>query len=112
MLTASANNVIPGFYDPLMANAAVGAWGPKQAMNTMRDMADPRSRAMYREQGFTRATQGIIDQAINPKKPKAPSWTPRKINNAKTASKKLTLKENLSKIPHVNNLMEKFDKVR
>ena len=110
MLTASANNVIPGFYDPLMANAAVGAWGPKQAMNTMRDMADPRSRAIYREQGFTRATQGIIDQAINPKKPKAPSWTARKINNAKTAAKN-TLKENLSKIPHVNNLMEKFDKV-
>ena len=25
MLTASANNVIPGFYDPLMANAAVGS---------------------------------------------------------------------------------------
>ena len=110
MLTASANNVIPGFYDPLMANAAVGAWAPKQVMNTMRDMADPRSRAMYREQGFTRATQEIIDQAINPKKPKAPSWTPRKINNAKIAAK-TKLKESLSEIPSINKLMEKFDKI-
>ena len=110
MLTASANNVIPGFYDSSLANAAVGAWAPEQVVNTMRDMADPRSRATYREQGFTRTTQEIIDQAINPKKPKAPSWTPRKINNAKKRAK-TELKENLSKIPHVNNLMEKFDKV-
>jgi len=110
MLTASANNVIPGFYDPVRANAAVAAWAPKQAANTIRDMYSPTSRAMYREQGFTKTTQEIIDQAIKPKKPTTPSWTSHKINNAKHAAKS-TLKENLSKIPYVNNLMQEFDKI-
>jgi len=65
MLTASANNFIPGYYDPdpVKKAIAVTKWLPKQLVNTVTDIVDPASRAGYREQGISRSTQKIIARA-------------------------------------------------
>lgn len=63
MLTASANNVIPGYYGPQRAGA-VATWVPNQAYNTVADLVSPESRAKYREQGITTTSQQIMGKAL------------------------------------------------
>ncbi len=63
MLTASANNVIPGYYGPQRAGA-VATWLPNQMYNTTRDLLSPESRAKYREQGVTTTSQQIMGKAL------------------------------------------------
>ena len=63
MLTASANNVIPGYYGPQRAGA-IATWLPNQVYNTTRDLVSPESRAKYREQGITTTSQQIMGKAL------------------------------------------------
>ena len=63
MLTASANNVIPGYYGPQRAGA-IATWVPNQAYNTVADLVSPESRAKYREQGITTTSQQIMGKAL------------------------------------------------
>ena len=65
MLTASANNFIPGYYDPNPVKKAVSIakWMPKQIVNTTTDIISPTSRAGYRDEGISRSTQKIIARA-------------------------------------------------
>jgi len=65
MLTASANNFIPGYYDPNPVKKAVSIakWMPKQIVNTATDIISPTSRAGYRDEGISKSTQKIIARA-------------------------------------------------
>lgn len=65
MLTASANNFIPGYYttDPLKKAVSVAKWLPKQVYSTARDLVSPTSRATYREAGVSKTTQKIMAEA-------------------------------------------------
>ena len=92
MLTASANNVIPGYYGgnkPL----SIATWMPDQVINTAKDMVSPTSRATYREQGFTKSNQKTIAQA-RARESFIDSWT--KIPGIKQVLSKTGLDEYMS----------------
>jgi hypothetical protein len=62
MLTASANNVIPGYYGS-NRGLSIASWLPDQIVNTAKDIVSPSSRAKYREQGINQSSQKIMARA-------------------------------------------------
>ena len=91
-LVSSANNVIGGFYDPLRKVAGIAAWLPTQVKNTVTDLLDPRSRALYRTEGITGTTQKIAKKAMEG-----------------AQEGRGLLRNSMAKVPFLDDLAKKFE---
>jgi len=62
MILSSLDNFIPGFYSGSQA-LATAKWTPENLIRTVRDLASPQSRALYKEAGMTRGGQDLMAAA-------------------------------------------------